>query len=156
MALQSKYGRHRKREGRIEGKIERDVSQRKGSSKGLRRELDHSRLDVLLILDDILCDLEPELLPQSFVLDRRLVRAAHRQLDVSLLQRQIDAALPQPHLAVDVRARSDPRVRHAETEGVVEVIVRTLCSGVGGSGGQEGEEGGVGGRSVGCDRRRGR
>ena len=60
-------------------------------------------LDVLFVLDHILRDFEPQLLAQLVVIFGH-VCVDLCEFQVALLEREIDAVLPQAHLGVDVHA----------------------------------------------------
>lgn len=57
----------------------------------------HLRLDVLLVLHDILSNLEPKFLPQGEII-LGLISIELGEFDITLFQRQIDTIFPQSHL----------------------------------------------------------
>ena len=65
---------------------------------------EHIHLDVLLVLDDILRNLEPELLAQLVIILGH-ISIDFRKLQVAFLQCEVNAVLPQAHLRVDMHAR---------------------------------------------------
>ena len=68
---------------------------------------EHVHLDVLLVLDDILRNLEPQLLAQLVIVFRH-IRVDLRQLKIVLLESKVDAALIQTHLRIYMHARLGP------------------------------------------------
>ena len=86
----------------------------------------NAHLDILLVLDDVLRDLEPELLPQLVVVLRH-VRIDLRELQVSLFERKVHAVLPEAHLRVYVHTGLRPASLLAQSQRVVEIVVRLPC-----------------------------
>lgn len=84
---------------------------------------EYIHLDVLFVLDDILRNLEPKLLPQLVIVLRH-IRIDLRQLEIILLERKVDAAFVQPHLGVYMHAWLGPPRLLAQTQCIVEVIIR--------------------------------
>ena len=121
--------------------VERERERDRERERERERERD-APLDVVLLADNVLGDLEPQLLAQEVVVLGAL-GAQLGELDVVDLERQVDARLVHAHLRVDAHARLDAAVRPRDAQRIVEVVQRVACARVGRREVEEAQEGGL-------------
>ena len=89
-----------------------------------------SRLDIVLLANDMSSNFQPKFLPQHIIL-LRLICTDLCELEIIVLESEVDTRFVEFHLGIDEDASLNSLVSATQSKCVIEIVVRVTSIGIG-------------------------